>query len=69
MEEENKSCHCHKKINTCGSSGAVYGLGLLGAAVYYIQHSTTFWMGAIGVLKAIVWPAFLIYKVVELLKI
>lgn len=68
MEEENKAC-CEKgKSNMCGASGAVYGLGLIGAAVYYIQHAGTFWMGVIGVLKAIVWPAFLIYKVVELLK-
>jgi hypothetical protein len=55
-------------INTCGASGAVYGLGFAGAAIYYIQHANTFWMGVVGILKAIVWPALLIYKVVELLK-
>ncbi|MFA5098926.1 MAG: hypothetical protein WC461_01755 [Candidatus Paceibacterota bacterium] len=45
-----------------GASGAIYGLGLIGALVYFIQHADTFWMGVLGVLKAIVWPAFLIYK-------
>lgn len=46
----------------CGGGSAVYGLGLIGAAVYFINHSTTFWAGVLGVLKAIVWPAFLIYQ-------
>ncbi len=47
---------------------AVYGLGLIGALVYYIQHATTLAMGALGVLKAIVWPALVIYRVLETLK-
>lgn len=47
------------------AGGAVYGMGFLGAAIYFIQHATTFWMGVIGILKAIVWPAFLVYKLLE----
>lgn len=54
------------KQNNAG--GAVYGLGLIGAAVYYIMHATSFWMGVLGVLKAIVWPAFFVFKIFELLK-
>jgi hypothetical protein len=46
-------------------SGAVYGLGLIGAAIYYIAHATTFWMGVLGFLKAIVWPVFLIYEAMK----
>lgn len=42
--------------------GAVYGLGLLGAAVYFISTATDFWMGVVGLFKAIVWPAFLVYQ-------
>ncbi|MFA6169357.1 MAG: hypothetical protein WCW67_04375 [Candidatus Margulisiibacteriota bacterium] len=49
-------------------NGAVYGLGVIGALVYYIQHSTSFWGGVIGILKAIVWPAMLIYRLLESLK-
>jgi hypothetical protein len=41
--------------------GAVYGLGFIGAAIYYVQTATGFWMGVIGLLKALVWPAFLVY--------
>ncbi|MCX6810869.1 MAG: hypothetical protein NTY30_04050 [Candidatus Berkelbacteria bacterium] len=47
--------------------GSVYGLAFVGAAIYFVQHSTTFWMGVSGVLKAIVWPALIIYKVLGLL--
>lgn len=51
-----------------GAPGAVYGLGVIGAAVYYIQHAPTFGAGVVGFLKAIVWPALLIYRVLTLLK-
>ena len=51
-----------------GSSGAIYGLGVIGAAVYYIVHAPDFWMGALGLIKAVFWPAFLIFKVFEMLK-
>ena len=50
-----------------GMWGGGYGIMFVGAAVYYIQHSDTFWMGVLGFLKAIVWPAMLIYKVFTLL--
>jgi hypothetical protein len=43
------------------TSNAVYGLGFIGAAIYYVMQATTFWMGVVGILKAIVWPAFLVY--------
>jgi hypothetical protein len=46
-------------------AGAVYGLGLIGAAIYFISHAATFWMGVLGVLKAIVWPAFLVYEALK----
>ncbi|HLX13019.1 MAG TPA: hypothetical protein VKS81_09415 [Bacteroidota bacterium] len=52
---------------TNGSSW-IYFLGIVGAAFYYIQHATTMWGTVLGVLKALVWPAMLIYKVLELLK-
>lgn len=48
-----------------GAGGVVYGLGFLGALVYYIQAAPSFWMGALGVLKAILWPAFLVYHALE----
>ncbi len=44
---------------------AVYGLGLLGALVYYIINATSFWMGLLGVVKAIFWPAFLVFELLK----
>ncbi len=51
-----------KVIHHSTSSNAVCGLGFIGAAIYYIMQATGFWMGVIGFLKAIVWPAFLVYE-------
>jgi hypothetical protein len=57
-----------KNMNHCGPAGAVYGLGFIGAAIYYISTATGFWMGVLGILKALVWPALLIFKVFAYLK-
>jgi len=45
----------------------VYGLGFIGAAIYYISHATTIWMGVIGFFKAIGWPLFLVYEALKYL--
>jgi hypothetical protein len=50
-----------------GGASAVYGLGFIGAAIYFISHAATFWLGVLGFLKAMVWPAFLVYKAFEVL--
>ena len=44
------------------SSNAVYGLGFIGAAVYFISIASGFWMGVWGFIKAMLWPAFLVYE-------
>lgn len=51
------------------ASNAVYGLGLIGAAVYYIQMATSFWAGVIGFIKALLWPAFIVYEVLRYLEL
>jgi hypothetical protein len=56
---KNKKFSRHNSYRT---SGAVYGLGFVGAAIYYISQATGFWAGVLGFLKALVWPAFLVYK-------
>ena len=50
-----------------GAEGAIYGLGFIGAVVYYIQHADSFTTRVIGFLKALVWPAMVVYKVLEYL--
>lgn len=56
-----------KVIYKRNASEAVYGLGLLGAWFYYITTATTFWMGALGILKGIFWPAFLVFELLKFL--
>ena len=50
-----------------GSSGAVYGLGLIGAWVYYIGRASTPQERVRGFFKGIFWPAFLVYSLLEFL--
>ncbi|MBU2650432.1 MAG: hypothetical protein KKA81_05815 [Bacteroidetes bacterium] len=54
-----------KYYNDNGPAGAIYAFGLIGAAIYYISVATTFWTGVLGFLKAIVWPAFLVYEALK----
>ncbi len=49
------------------SSAPIYGLGCIGALVYYISHATTLWLGVLGLFKAIFWPAMLVYELLKYL--
>ena len=37
----------------------------IGAAIYYVSTSTGIWGGIVGVLKALVWPAFLVHGLLK----
>lgn len=66
--ENTDNCNCNKNNNQAtATGGAVYGLGLIGAAIYFISAATGFWAGLLGFLKAIVWPAFLVYEAFKVL--
>ena len=56
-----------KFIYKSGGDG-IYGLGFIGAAIYYISAAPTFWMGVLGFLKALVWPAFVVYALMTYLQ-
>jgi hypothetical protein len=62
---EVKTC----KSSKCGSGSCAYFLGFIGASVYYIQTTVGFWNGVWGVIKALVWPAILVYKLFNFLAI
>ena len=47
--------------------GAIYGLGFLGAVIYYFSIATGFWVGVLGFLKALVWPVFLVFGLLKFL--
>ncbi len=56
------SCGCGSKECT----GGFYFLGFIGAIIYYLQTSTGFWNGVLGILKAFVWPIFVVMKLLGL---
>lgn len=55
--------------NKSFSDNAVYAMGFIGAAIYYISCATSFWIGVLGILKAVVWPAFLVYGLLQYINI
>ncbi len=57
-----KETNCSRKSIPCNGSGAIYGLGFIGALVYYITTASTLWIGVLGVLKSFLWPVFVIYE-------
>lgn len=64
---EGKSCCggkmcCGHKRSAGGMGGGAYGLAFIGALVYFMQNVSTFSGGVMALLKAIVWPAILVYK-------
>lgn len=61
-----KECDC-KNWKCHSAGGSIYGLGFIGAAIYFISVATGFWMGVLGILKALVWPAILIYQALKFL--
>ena len=63
MERQSKWKHMHH-----GGSSAVYGMGVIGALIYTLQHATSFTDGLLGIVHSLFWPAFLIYKAFELFK-
>ena len=66
-EKDVQYMKCHGHGGAGAGGGAVYGLGFIGAAIYFIQNAPTFWVGVVGFLKALVWPAFLVYETLKLL--
>jgi hypothetical protein len=57
------------KMRNDGIFGGLYGSAFIGAAIYFIQHAGSFWNGVWGFFKALFWPAVLMYKLLEYLKL
>ncbi len=67
MKEEKQKRGRGRIVNNC-MGGGIYFFAFLGALVYYLQHAHNFTEGVLGILKSIVWPGMIIYKVLEMLK-
>lgn len=73
IKRPDKTTEDHSDDNRCQRSTrtqngqAVYGLGMIGALIYFVSTASSFWAGVLGILKAIVWPAFLVYELMRYL--
>lgn len=55
-----------KKSATAHSTGgALYFVGFIGALVYWMQAAIGFGAVVTGFLKSLVWPAYIVYKLLE----
>jgi hypothetical protein len=56
-----------KNVVNGGGVGGIWFLGFIGALVYYLHtHSGTFWLVVLAFMKALFWPAFVVYHVLQL---
>lgn len=54
--------------SSSGIFGGFYFMSFIAAAVYFIQNASGAGEGFIGFLKALVWPAFLVYNLMQFLQ-
>ena len=74
--EERNNDNCGKKwkgykgrnYRGSGMAGVAYFMGFIAAAVYFIQNAVGAGAGFIGFLKALVWPYFLVYNLLQFLQ-
>lgn len=72
MEKECEGENCKQWWGKgCGSGtgggGAFYGLGFIGALIYYVTTASGLLGIVAGILKAIFWPAFLVFELMKYL--
>ena len=65
MAKSNKST----KVIHEGGPGGIYFVTFIGAAFYFVDKANGFWEVILAVLQALVWPAFVVYNVLELLRV
>ena len=58
---------CSHKSYSRVKCGGIYGIGVIGALFYFISNATGIVDGLIGVVKAFLWPAFLVHSLLGFL--
>ena len=59
-----------KKIAKSGGATGIWFFGFIGALVYYLHyHSGTFWLVVVAVIKALIWPAILVYYLLHFMRV
>lgn len=49
-------------VGTAAGGGAIYGLGIFGAWVYFWQQADGFWEHVYAVFQGIFWPAYMVFE-------
>jgi hypothetical protein len=57
-----------RNAGAAAGGGAIYGLGIFGALVYFWQQADTFWEYLLAVVQGLFWPAFMVYEVFKALR-
>ena len=69
-EDTHNRIYKSRHVAKTGGAGGIWFLGFIGALFYYIHvHSGTFWLVVLALLKAIIWPAILVYHLLFFLKV
>lgn len=68
--KSDKCEQCCKKGNVGGGSGggAVYGIGIFGAAFYFFPQAVGISGFFLAIFKTLAWPALLVYQALSMLK-
>jgi len=61
------SCHCGKKSG--GAESPLYGIGLVGAAFYFLPGSSGLSEWLWHLFQTITWPGFLVYYLLQFIGI
>ncbi|MCA9388215.1 hypothetical protein KC644_00455 [Candidatus Berkelbacteria bacterium] len=57
--------NCKNYGGVCG--GGIYGVGMIGALVYFFNQADSFGGYIFAILKALIWPGFLVYQLFNFL--
>jgi hypothetical protein len=72
-EEKEKTVKIINKGQVVNSSsgplGGIYCVTIIGAAVYFVQNADGFWNVIWALVKALVWPGFVVHRALELMNI
>jgi hypothetical protein len=63
------SSECRSRDTSGPQASLLWFLGVIGAAIHFIGNAEGFWPSVLAILKALVWPVFLVWKLLEFLKI
>jgi hypothetical protein len=55
----------NSNAGAAAGGGAIYGLGIFGALVYFWQQADSFWEYLGAIFQGLFWPAFMVYEVFE----